>query len=109
MASLNFLIALLLRDKQNTIFGLWDLVPDLTNSYLEPLSQGLNLSRGHFKLKLQEPKSAEVTLMVGGQVLPEMSWEQKNQVIHSALNTFDMIECVLCQLKDLIANNSQGK
>ena len=109
MASLNFLIALLLRDKQNTIFGLWDLVPDLTNSYLEPLSQGLNLSRGHFKLKLQEPKSAEVTLMVGGQVLPEMSWEQKNQVIHSALNTFDMIECVLCQLKDMIANNSQGK
>ncbi len=109
MASLNFLIALLLRDKQNDIFGLWDLVPDLTKNYLEPLAQGLSLSRAHFKLKLQEPKSAQVTLMVGGQVLPEMSREQKNQVIHSALTTFDMTECVLCQLNDIIANANQRK
>ena len=109
IASLNLLIALLLRDKQNDIFGLWDLVPDLTKNYLEPLSQGLSLSRAHFKLKLQEPKSAQVTLMVGGQVLPEMSPEQKNQVIHSALNTFDMTELVLCRLNDVIANANQRK
>ena len=103
MASLNFLIAIFLRDKLNE-FGLWDIIPELNRDFLEPLSRGLSLSRGHYKLKLQEPKSAEVTLMVGGEVLPEMSREQKNEVINSALNTFDMMDCVLGQLNNIITN-----
>ena len=106
MASLNFLIAMFLRDKLNE-FGLWDIIPELNKDFLEPLSQGLSLSRGHYKLKLQEPKSAEVTLMVGGEVLPEMSRDQKNEVIRSALNTFDMMECVLGQLNDVITNHKK--
>ena len=106
MAALNFLIAMFIRDKDN-IFGLWDIVTELERDFLQPLVQGLNLSRGHFKLKLEEPKSTEVTLMVGGEVLPDMSREQKNEVIHSALNTFDMIECVLGQLNDVIANRKK--
>ena len=40
--------------------------------------------------------------MVGGQKLPHMSYDEMVKVIHDALNTFDMIECVLCQLNDVI-------
>ena len=93
-----------IQDKEN-IYGLWDIVTELEKDFLQPLAQGLNFSRCHFKLKLEEPKSTEVTLMVGGAVLPDMSCEQKNEVIHSALSTFDMIECVLGQLNDVIAKH----
>jgi hypothetical protein len=70
----------------------------------------------HFRLKLEEGKkpasseaSAEVTLMVGGQPLPEMSPDQMREVIRSALNTFDMMECVLSQLKEVIDRKTAKK
>lgn len=104
MSTLNFLVCLLLRDKSNAL-GLWDIVPQLKADYLEPLATGLSMSRAHYKLKLEEnadPNSATVSLMVGGQTLPEMSKEQMKEVVQSALNTFDMIDCVLCQLNDVV-------
>ena len=114
MASLNFLICLLLRDKTN-ILQLWDIIPELNEHFLKPLSTGLSMSRAHYKLKLDEPANSNngaVTMMVGGQTLPDMSSEQMKEVILSALNTFDMIECVLCQLNDTIyakKNNVQSE
>ena len=111
MASLNFLICLLLRDKSSRIHGLWSMVPELEKNYLKPLGMGLSMSKAHYKLKLDDSNSTknkmsqeEVTLMVGGQPLPDMSPDQMKEVLHSALNTFEMIECVLCQLNDIIAS-----
>ena len=113
MASLNFLICILLRDKDN-VSSLWDITIELEQEFLKPLEKGLSMSRAHYKLKLEESSSNSnknvsqsevVTLMVGGQPLPEMSKEQLNEVINSALNTFDMMECVLCQLNDVISRN----
>ena len=43
-----------------------------------------------------------MSLSVGGQPLPEMTPEQKKQVVHAALNTFSMMECKLIQLKDVL-------
>ena len=111
MASLNFLICMLIRDKEN-VLKIWNIIEDLENNFLKPLDKGLSMSRAHYKLKLDESKNqsknsakSDVTLMVGGQPLPDMSKEQMNSVIQSALNTFDMMECVLCQLNDVISQN----
>lgn len=108
MSSLNFLICCLLRDRDNRL-GIWDMVPELEADYLKPIAKGLEMSRAHYKLQLNssedsssEPK--DVRLMVGGQPLPEMSRDQMKEVIRSALTTFDMIDCVLCQLNDVISS-----
>ena len=113
MASLNFLICLLLRDKDN-VFDLGQILPYLENDFINPIEKGLSMSRAHYKLKLEEQKnpvhpesSSEISLMVGGQTLPEMSPDQVKEVVHAAMNTFDMMECVLCQLKDVISRNKK--
>jgi len=115
MASLNFLICLLIRDKDNNHFDLGQILPYLENNFINPLEKGLSMSRAHYKLKLEEqnkntvhPEStSEISLMVGGQALPEMSHEQMKEVVHAAMNTFDIMECVLCQLKDVISRNKK--
>ena len=54
-------------------------------------------------LLLQGIEGGDVmSLSVGGQPLPEMTPEQKKQVVHAALNTFSMMECKLIQLKDVL-------
>ena len=48
-------------------------------------------------LKLDESQNdskedgADVSLMVGGKALPQMSRDQMKDVVHSALNTLDMM------------------
>lgn len=113
MASLNFLICLLIRDKDN-VFDLGQILPYLENDFINPIEKGLSMSRAHYKLKLEEQKnpvhpesSSEISFMVGGQTLPEMSQDQMKEVVHAAMNTFDMMECVLCQLKDVISRNKK--
>ena len=106
MASLNMLICVLLRDRENNT-GVWDVKDDLTLEYLKPLKTAINLSRAHYQLKVKEnPNNKsdidEVSLMVGGQKLPQMTSNQMSEVIRAALNTFDMMECVLCQLNGIL-------
>ena len=92
MSSLNFLICIFLRDRDN-VLCLWDIASYIQDDFITPLEKGITLSRGHYKLKLEEAGSiknpssseSEVTLMVGGQPLPEMSKDQMRQVIDSAL------------------------
>ena len=52
-------------------------------------------------------RDTDVSLMVGGRALPQMSQDQMREVIHSALNTFDMIEWKLCQLSDIISSQNK--
>lgn len=115
MASLNFLVCILLRDRNNTL-GLLEIVPQIEIDFLKPLNAGLAMSQAHYKLKLDESKNdcnnhdgAEVSLMVGGKALPQMSQHQMKEVVHSALNTFSMMECVLCQLNDVISSKKAVK
>ncbi len=111
MASLNFLVCIFLRDKEDRL-GLGVLKTDLKTDYLKPLAEGLAFSRAHYKEKLTDSEfnknnnvdqtGSDVTVTVGGQPLPEMTSQQLKEVITSALNTFDMMECVLSQLNDIL-------
>lgn len=49
MASLNFLICLLLRDSSDNQLGLWSLVKDLQAGFLQPLEAGLGMSKAHYR------------------------------------------------------------
>ena len=107
MSSLNLLICIFARDKLNNQTQIWDLKDEIIESFLKPLKTAISLSRAHYKLKLDDKsdtKTSEsnVSLMVGGQTLPHMSHGKMKEVINAALNTFDMMECVLVQLNGVL-------
>jgi len=107
MGALNFLICVMMRDKEN-VSGIWDLKEHLLKEYVAPLDTGLSMSRAHYHASIAEDPAKGIegedvmSLSVGGQPLPEMTPEQKKQVVHAALNTFSMMECKLIQLKDVL-------
>jgi hypothetical protein len=108
ISSLNMLICLMLKDKSKNGCGVWDLTVELNTNYLKPLKTALEMSRAHYQRKLMEKHGNddkgidEVSLSVGGQTLPHMTTNQKNDVVNAALNTLSLIECVLCQLNSVI-------
>ena len=108
ISSLNMLICLMLKDKSKNGCGIWDLTVELNTNYLKPLKTAIEMSRAHYQRKLMEKHGNddkgidEVSLSVGGQTLPHMTTNQKNDVVNAALNTLSLIECVLCQLNSVI-------
>ena len=83
MSSLNFLICLFLRDKQNET-GIRDVASELRDNYLSQIGKGLSLARAHYQLRLsesQDPKCIEssfeeTTLTIGGRVMPILNRDQ---------------------------------
>ena len=63
-----------------------------------------NEGKSNLSIRIPAFSDADVSLMVGGRALPQMSQEQMKEVIHSALNTFDMMEFILCRLSDIISS-----
>lgn len=116
VSALNLIRFLALRDQENKT-GMWDYVGVLEESMLEPLREGIRLSRAHYKLKLrdleEEKKNAvlndkglisksDVTITVGGQQLPTLPYQNKVAVIMSALNAFDLMESLLSRVNECI-------
>ena len=93
------------RDKVGNKTQIWDIKDEIYQNFLKPLKTAISMSRAHYKLKLNEKpdktSESEVSLMVGGQPLPHMTRDKMKEVINAALNTFDMIDCILVQLFDL--------
>ena len=107
MSTLNLLICLMARDKSNNLTQIWDLKDEIIQNFVKPLKTAISMSRAHYKLKLNDktnPNSSEgdVTLMVGGQPLPHMTHDKMKEVINAALNTFDMMDCILGQLNGIL-------
>lgn len=115
IASLNLLRYLAIRDKKN-VTNIWDYFPVLEKSYFEPLKKGLMLSKAHYELKLQDLKnntadgdkkqktSNNLSVVVGGETLPEMPLTEKMKVLKSALTAFDVMESVLGRVVELTKN-----
>lgn len=103
MQALNLLVFLLLRDTQN-ITGIREALPKLETNFLTPIQTGLDLSRGHYELKLKDlekperKKSMETEVTVGGLTLPSMPIEQEKKVVQTALCSFDMMQCTLARV-----------
>ncbi|KAK7115312.1 glomulin-like [Littorina saxatilis] len=112
MATLNLLRYLVLRDSDNHT-AVWDMLPLLEKEYFSALRTGLDMSEGHYKLELdnlnkqaaRRPRKGEdiaATVSVAGTQLPPMTEDQRLNVMHSALTTFDMMKCVLARLSEII-------
>lgn len=103
MQVLNLLVFLLLRDTQN-ITGIREALPKLEKNFLTPIQTGLDLSKGHYELKLKDlekpssKKDMETEVTVGGLTLPSMPVEQERKVVQTALCSFDMMQCTLARV-----------
>ncbi|KAL0966695.1 hypothetical protein UPYG_G00298550 [Umbra pygmaea] len=117
MESLNLLRFLLIRDKEwENQTGIWTELYKIEDNYMKPLRMGLNMSKAHYEAELSNTKEKSrktntndsqtqeslCSLTVGNEKMPNMTPEMQLQVLHSALHTFDMIECVLARIEEII-------
>lgn len=110
IASLNLLRFLALRDKAN-LTEIWDYFKILEKTFLDPLRKGIDLSRAHYELKVKEVKedidvkpldNTEISIVVAGQNLNELTKSEKLSVLQSSLTVFDMLESLLTRLLECI-------
>ncbi|KZC04980.1 Glomulin, partial [Dufourea novaeangliae] len=117
ITSLNLLRFLFLRDQHNQT-GIWNCKNKLKNDFLTPLRKGINLCRTHWKVKIKdleeqrktmkinnielEKSDADITLTVGGEILPPMPVLEKISFCHKAVNGLDVMENVLIRVNECI-------
>lgn len=111
-ASLNFLIALLLRDKNN-VTGIKDLVQDIQRGFLEQLRVAINLSQAHYLNEIENVQLGKSMNTGEGTVLTEtrilngeppavLTKECKLQMLNSALGVFDLLKYLLARCSEII-------
>lgn len=119
IAMLNMIRYLILRDSPNTnTSGLWDCMADIESEFFKPLRLGLDMSKSHYQLELQnvkqgkqsmgESSNAELNISVAGLPLPKMDKEQQIGIFEQALNTFDLIDSLLSRVIELIDVQKRG-
>lgn len=114
---LNLLRFLFIRDKHNET-GIWNITDMLENDYLNPLREGIDLCRAHWKVKIKdleqqkknynkihdynemEKVQAEVILTIGGEQLPMMPLRKKISFCYQAINGLDVMESVLIRVNE---------
>lgn len=120
IALLNFLRYLLLRDSHGeNRTKIWDFISMLEKHFIDPLRLALDLSKGHYQLDLQELKDAQkaskgeehidLGFTVGGITMPRVPINHQIQIVESALNTFDIIDSILCRINEVIDTKKKSK
>ena len=92
------------RDKDN-VTGIQNMQDDIKN-WVKELEEGLKLSIAHYEQKLKEPGEFhpdEMSVTVGSKELPVMDDKKMKEIIHSALNTFSLIQFNLVKVKELLS------
>lgn len=104
VSSLNLLRYLALRDKNNTT-QFWDFSKTLWDIYLEPLRKGIELSRAHYELEIEninKAQTTEVSVTVHGKGVARMEKEEKLNVLNSTLTAFDVMHSLLSRVIELL-------
>ncbi|CAB3259751.1 unnamed protein product [Arctia plantaginis] len=111
ISALNFLRYLAIKDIENHT-GIRDNFMYIENIYLEQLRTGLNMSKAHYEVKLQDIEENDVpgeelnvSINVGGNVLDKIPKENKKEILCSALNAFHLIEGLIARLSECINVN----
>ena len=104
LATLNFVQFLLVRDKDN-LTGICGMKEAIVK-WVDEVTTAVQMSEAHYKQKLTEQPLddgfSNCGVTVGGQELPPMSRNQLQNVLKSALNTFNLILFNLGRVKDLL-------
>ncbi|XP_077471216.1 glomulin, FKBP associated protein a isoform X2 [Stigmatopora argus] len=111
MEALNLLRYLIIRDKvTENKTGIWTELYKIEDVFTKPLRVGINMSRAHYERELntitdQDKKNVKetpvISVSVGDEKLPNMTPDSQIQALHSALQTFDMMESVLVRIEEL--------
>ncbi|KAG8222460.1 hypothetical protein J437_LFUL002195 [Ladona fulva] len=113
LSALNLLRFLSLRDIKNST-GFWDYIPVIREKFMNPLREGIDLSRAHYVVKRKDLEmekkvgrkkdsdQTNVSVTIGGQKIPNLPLNKKMLVVESALNTFDLIDSLLGRLNECL-------
>lgn len=114
MTALNFLIFLMMRDKNNCT-GIFNVIDDIQKNFLEPLERALQLSRAHYAneaktLKCGEPQnisnldqSMDVEIQNDLRDGPlELTKEKKLEILLYSSNMFDIITRLLARVNECV-------
>jgi glomulin len=113
IAGLNTLRFLLLRDRDNRT-KVWDFVPEIEAKFLSALRFDLDMARAHYKVEEEtvrlgvdtsDKSMAEmmnISIKNSAEGLPELTKENKLQMLANAMNTFDMIDSLLARVNECI-------
>lgn len=110
-SSLNFLMALLIRDQENST-GIRDLISQLEKGFLGELRSALDLSRAHYHAEIKnvkQGKSADFSEMLKDteilnfdEPLNDLTSQKKLEMLHSALSMFDLIDFQLARVNEIV-------
>lgn len=107
ISGLNILRFLLIRDKSNQT-SIWNCIGEVEESFLKPLRKSIDLARAHFKQERSVVEQGNVDthkpdfdLTIGvlnGEQLPELTKAKKLEMLTQAMNTFDLMDCLLARV-----------
>uniref|UniRef100_A0A1B6L4U0 Glomulin n=1 Tax=Graphocephala atropunctata TaxID=36148 RepID=A0A1B6L4U0_9HEMI len=113
LSALNLIIFLTRRDRNN-FSGVWKYITSISKTFLDPLREAVDLSRAHYKLQLRSlddplktEDEADLFVSVGGQMLDQMSTEDKQTILNAGLTVFDLIEHLLSRANECVADKPQ--
>lgn len=108
-SSLNFLVALFIRDKEN-FTGIRSLIPDLEKGFLEELRSALDLSRAHYQAEIENVRSGKsinvdemmkaTEILNDDEPLIDLTSEKKLEMLFSALSMFDLMDFQLARCNE---------
>ncbi|KAL2078503.1 hypothetical protein ACEWY4_026188 [Coilia grayii] len=117
MESLNLLRYLLIRDKEcHNETGIWTEVHAIHDGFITPLRLGLNMSKAHYEAELKSLNTknttrghskVDCTITVGNENLPNLTPDMQLEALYSALSTFELIECVLGRVEEVMEARPQ--
>lgn len=118
ISAMNFVRYLALRDPPHlNVTGFWTLLPEVEKKFLTPMQTAVDMSRAHYKLELknmknresqpQEEKGPEVTVSIRNQQTPNMPPERQEKDINVALNMFDVMESLMCRIREIFQQQQQ--
>ena len=121
ISAMNFIRYLALRDPPDqNLTGFWTALSVVEEKFLSPMQVAVDMSRAHYKLELNHLKSGqkskekgdeddepEMTVSIGNQLAPGMPPEEQAKVLNNALNTFDIMESLMCRIKEIMQQQQQ--
>lgn len=111
MTALNFLIFLMMRDKDNCT-GIFNVIDDVQKIFLDPLDRALQLSRAHYvnetrriesgeDRKMEQKMDIDIQNDFGGAGL-DLTKEKKLEILTYSTNMFDIMTRLLARVNECV-------
>ncbi|XP_055603722.1 glomulin-like isoform X1 [Uranotaenia lowii] len=111
ISGLNILRFLIIRDKTN-VTDICSYIDQLDQQFLKPLRKSIDMSRAHFSAELDQvqqglPVEEKIDFdisvdVLNGESLSELTKERKLSMLKNALNTFDLMDCLLARVNECV-------